>query len=152
MDTEIYEINSKTCALIQENTFSTIIIDNNETFTINYPINKVLNYNCAYYGSSFKGRLEGTKQLLGSKYKLPIIIEETREIIFFPTTSYRKDKCIWLSLKNISSYKEENNEVIVTFINKKQLKLNISYDSFENQLLRATKLLLILQNRKKNTK
>ncbi len=152
MDTETYEINSKTCALIQENNFSTTIIDNYNTFTINYPINKILNYNCEYYGSSFNGRLKGTKQALGSKYKLPIIIEETREIIFFPTTSYRGNNCIWLALKNISNYQEVKNKVIVTFTNKKQLKLNISYDSFENQLLRATKLLLILQNRKKNTK
>ena len=59
---------------------------------------------------------------------------------------------VWLALKNISNYQEVKNKVIVTFTNKKQLKLNISYDSFENQLLRATKLLLILQNRKKKHK
>lgn len=149
MNTQIYEINSSTCALIQKSELSTTIIEEKETKFINCPINKLINYSCAYYGSSLKGRLEGTKYALGSKYKLPIIIEETREIIFFPTTSYRNNNCAWISLKNISNYQRKGNKVTVQFKNNTNIDLDISYESFENQVFRATKLLLILQNRKK---
>ena len=33
---------------------------------------------CKYFGSSYQGRYEGTKNLIGMNYKLPIIIEESR--------------------------------------------------------------------------
>lgn len=149
MDTKTYEINSTTCALISEKDFSTTILDNYGITNINCPINELINYSCAYYGSSLQGRLDGAKLALGSKYKLPIIVEETREIIFFPTTSYRNNKCVWISLKNISNYRHKENKVIVLFKNNQTLTLDISYESFENQVLRATKLLLILKNHKK---
>lgn len=148
MNTKTYEINSTTCALITENNFSTTIIDINGITNIEYPINKLIDYSCSYYGSSFKGRLEGAKTVLGSKYKLPIIVEETREIILFPTTSYKNNECAWISLKNISDYKKNGNKVTILFKTNHQIDLNISYESFENQVLRATKLLLILKNRK----
>ncbi len=148
MYTEKYEINSSTCALIPNDDFSTRIIETQNIINIPYSTSNIIEYSCAYYGSSFKGRLNGSKCALGSKYKLPIIIEESREIIFFPTTSYESNNCAWISLKNISDYKKEANHVKVLFQNNTFIDLNISYESFENQVLRATKLLLILKSRK----
>ncbi len=148
MYTEKYEINSSTCALIPNDDFSTRIIETQNIINIPYSTSNIIEYSCAYYGSSFKGRLNGSKCALGSKYKLPIIIEESREIIFFPTTSYESNNCAWISLKNISDYKKESNHVKVLFQNNTFIDLNISYESFENQVLRATKLLLILKSRK----
>lgn len=146
---ETYEINSSTCALIPSTDFSTVIIETNKTITISLPTAKIINYSCAYYGSSFKGRLNGSKYALGSKYKLPIIIEESRDLIFFPTTSFENPTCIWISLKNISNYERKGHKVLVTFNNGKKIELQMSYESFENQVSRATKLLLILKSRKK---
>ena len=102
MLTEKYEINSSTCALIPNSDFSTRIIETYNIINVPYSVSNIIDYSCAYYGSSFKGRLCGSKNALGSKYKLPIIIEESREMIFFPTTSYESDTCAWISLKNIS--------------------------------------------------
>lgn len=149
MYTEKYEINSSTCALIPNNNFSTRIVETYNIINVPDSVSNIIDYSCAYYGSSFKGRLCGSKSALGSKYKLPIIIEESREMIFFPTTSYESDTCAWISLKNISNYKREENHVKVLFQNNTSIDLNISYESFENQVLRATKLLLILKSRKK---
>lgn len=145
---ENYEINASTCALIPKDDFSTIILEKNDTITTLTPIQKIINYSCAYFGSSFQGRINGSKHILGSKYKLPIIIEETKELIFFPTLSPENNECIWLSLTNITNYYNQQNKVIVKFNGNKQIELNISYESFENQMLRATKLLLILKSRK----
>ena len=148
MNIDKYEINSSTCALMPNNDLSTTIIENDNIINVPYSINNIIKYSCAYYGSSFKGRMQGSKYVLGSKYKLPIIIEESKELVFFPTNSYENESCIWISLKNISNYKKEDNHVKVLFHSNLSIDVNISYESFENQVLRATKLLLILKSRK----
>ncbi len=145
---ELYEINSKTCALVPNDNMSAQIIEENNNYNVLNSVQDILNYSCCYYGSSFKGRQSASKSILGSKYKLPIIIEETREIVFFPTSSYENNNCIWISLKNISNYQKSGNRVMVIFKNNTSITLNISYESFENQVLRATKLLLVLKSRK----
>ena len=33
-------------------------------------------FSCKYFGSSFEGRILGSKNILGSVYKAPIIVEE----------------------------------------------------------------------------
>ena len=147
MEQNFYEINKTTYALLSKNN-QTEIIDESGKKVINKQKNVILNYSCAYYGSSLKGRLEGSKAALGSKYKLPIIVEETQEIIFFPTSSPDNEDCCWISLNNIVNYEQNFKNVTVIFKNNTKINLNISYESFENQYLRASKLLLILKNRK----
>ena len=149
---EKYEINASTCALIPKDDFSTVIIEKQEEISVLLPIQKVIEYSCAYYGSSYNGRVDGSKSALGSKYKLPIIIEETRELIFFPTLSPENNECIWISLTNLANYKKVDNQVLIKFKENKEITINMSYESFENQVLRATKLLLILKSRKNEAK
>ena len=69
MYTEKYEINSSTCALIPNDDFSTRIIETQNIINIPYSTSNIIEYSCAYYGSSFKGRLNGSKCALVSKYK-----------------------------------------------------------------------------------
>ena len=82
------------------------------------------------------------------KYKLPIVIEEKHEIIFFPTKSTNHKDCEWIALNNIYSYEKNGFSTVVTFKNGVKIPFNISIESFENQLLRASKLHLIIKNRK----
>lgn len=142
-----YEINSETCAINYESKNSCSIIQDHEKLTIDESINQFLNYNCNYFGSSFEGRIKGSKQLLGMKYKLPIILEESQEIILFPTKSYRNNSS-WIALNKIKKYERGNKSTLVTFTSGETVKYDISYESFENQVLRATKLLMILKNNK----
>lgn len=142
-----YEISSKTCAVCYKSKNECVVLEGKKEKEIKLNIQKYINYNCEYYGSSFEGRKKGSKFILGMKYKLPIIIEESREIIFFPTKAYEQEECSWISLKNIISY-EGNKTTTVTFNTGIIKEFNISLESFENQMLRANKLLLILKSRK----
>lgn len=142
------EISSKTCALSFKSGKECTIIEGDREIDINMSLQEFMNYNCEYYGSSFEGRIKGSQLALGMKYKLPIIVEESREMIFFPTRAYNNENCSWISLNNIYSYKSQNSSTLVTFTSGKQYKFEISFESFENQVLRASKLLLILKNRK----
>ncbi len=145
-----YEINSETQAIIPIGEDKSKIIEANRTLIVNQTPMKIIDRSCKYFGSSYQGRFIGTKNLIGVSHKAPIIIEETREIIFFPTSSPRLNNCSWLSLKHLQNYKKSNNNSIILFNSGYLLNLDISYGILDNQVLRATRLESVLRLRKNN--
>ncbi|MEF9985326.1 MAG: competence protein ComK [Bacilli bacterium] len=145
---ESYEINRSTCAVIPIDENTSKIIEKNDSFIINQSVSKIIENSCRFFGSSYLGRHEGTKNLIGFNYKAPIIIEETNELIFFPTSSPRFNKCSWICLKSVKDYQRKNRISVVCFDNGQDLEIDISYESLENQILRATRLESILRSRK----
>ena len=143
-----YEINSETQAIIPIGDDKSKIIESGRTLIVNQSPMKIIDRSCKYFGSSYQGRFIGTKNLIGVSHKAPIIIEETKEIIFFPTNSPRLDNCAWLSLKHLQNYKKNNNNSIITFNSGYLLNLDISYGILDNQVLRATRLESVLRLRK----
>lgn len=148
MEKEDIEINKSTCAIIPIDSSHCKVVCEKD-YNLSFSTMEVIDYTCKYFGSSFNGRVEGSRFLLGSFYKLPIIIEEQTETIFFPTHSYKNKECAWLSLNLIKEYKKSGYNVEVIFNNGKKIFLPISFDSFEAQLFCSTKLLLMLQKRNK---
>ena len=135
-----YEINKGTLALIPINEKITQVVEIDDNFFISCSVNKIIETSCRSFGSTYLGRTEGTKALLGINYKAPIIISESNNIIFFPTASPRSSNCCWISLNNINNFKKENKNTIINFINNKEIKLNISSFVIENQIYKATML------------
>ena len=126
----------------------TKIIEKENIIEVDNKIQKIMENSCEYFGSSFEGRKKGTTNLIGVTHKSPIIIEETKGIIFFPTTSHRLEDCIWISLNNLKNYYKSNNNVVIEFNNGQKLNLNISYGVIDNQILRASRLDAVLRIRK----
>lgn len=145
---ESYEINLSTLAIIPLNNKMCKIIEEKDEFLVNESAFSIIDKSCKFFGSSYSGRFEGTKHLTGISYKSPIIIEETKNIIFFPTSSPRIVDCSWISLNNILTYKNVSGKTMLEFSNGYNLKLDISYNIVENQILRATRLDSILRKRK----
>lgn len=137
---EEYEINEDTQAIIPINEHQSRVYEKEEEYIVNMPSNKIISYNCSFYGSSYNGRCEGTKSLIGIKTKYPIIIEESRKIIFFPTSSTRGQQTNWISLNNIKNYDKDEISSIINFKNGKKLPIDISYYSLNNQYYRAMML------------
>ena len=98
-----YEINNDTLAIIPIDNYQSKIIEKNNEFIVNMTPIKIIDNSCQFFGSSYQGRFIGTKKLIGVSHKAPIIIEETRNIIFFPTNSPRLNECILKSLRNLSN-------------------------------------------------
>lgn len=142
-----YEINKDTIALIPIDDFNTKVIEKNSRFVVNMNTMKIIERSCNYFGSSYLGRHEGTKNLIGVSHKSPIIIEESRNMIYFPSTSPRLSGCSWFSLNHIIDYRDFNGKSIVYFENGESVEIDISIGSFDNQYLRATKLESILRKR-----
>lgn len=142
---------------ISENTLAVVGLKNGKTRIIEYNLDRlydlnsysIMDYGCNYFGSSYNGRAEGTKKIMGYSYKVPIIVEETSDLIFFPTTSPTFNNCIWFNLAGVLDIQEKFNVCIVTLINKKRIVVQASKSSLENQILRATRLKYLINGRKK---
>ena len=146
---EEYEINSATIAIVPIDNEISKVYEEEEEYIIQKSANSIIKKNCEFYGSSYEGRCVGTKSLTGIKTKFPIIIEESRNIIFFPTSSIRSKQSTWIALnkiKEINQTKQKNSQIL--FKNNNKIDLDISVRSLENQIIRATMLKSKLYERK----
>ena len=143
-----YFINRGTCAIIPISKEVSKVIEFEETFLVNKSTVEIMDESCKYFGSSYKGRLDGSKAILKMNYKLPIVIEDFNTTIFFPTSSPRFDDCIWICLNNIEHYSKNDHGSIITFSKECYLELDISYYSIENQIFRSTMLESLIRKRK----
>jgi len=144
----MYEISNNTYALLIVNPDSAKVIEEGKELFINQPVHKIISSSCRYFGSTLEGRMQGTKEMININYKPPIIIEESREMIFFPITSSFERQFHWIALHAVKNYQSLENQTLITFQNGELLTLPVSFSSFDNQYLRATKLLMILRRRK----
>lgn len=144
-----YEINEDTLAIVNDNNGMAKVYENDKEFYVNCSVKKIMEQSCEYFGSSFEGRKKATEKLIGVSYKPPIIVEESNEIIFFPTSSLRDVNNCWISLGHIKDYKQKNNTLQVNFKNGKSIKVFVSYVNIDRQILRATRLESTIRSRKK---
>ena len=149
---ENYEIGSQTLAIVPIDDERSRVYEEETEYIVNKSSNSIIKENCEYYGSSYEGRCIGTKNLTGIKTKYPIIIEESRNIIFFPTSSTKSKQSSWIALNKIKDIKKINYNSQIEFKNLEKIKLDISIYSLENQIVRATMLKSKLYERKLDEK
>ncbi len=142
-----YEINEGTLAILPKEEKSKVLEDSKE-YVINNTPYEIMDYSCKYFGSSYEGRKEGTKAILDINYKVPIIVENSKNIIFFPTNSPSAEDCCWISLKNIKKIEAADyNSTNIIFNNDISILIPVSRRTIENQILRASRLDLIMRDR-----
>lgn len=135
-----YLIGEETFALLP-NSKGTKIIEEYKSFIVNEATPNIVDRNCYMNGSSFLGRQKGSAYLIGTSYKPPILINGYKNIILIPTHSIRNKKCAWLNFHTIVTYYENNQKkTIVELKNSKKVVLEISYNIFDKQIARATRL------------
>lgn len=143
-----YEIGSQTLAIVPINNEISKVYEEQTEYIVKKSANSIIKENCEFYGSSYEGRCIGTKNLTGIKVKYPIIIEESRNIIFFPTSSIRNKQTTWIALNKIKNIERKNYKSQIEFKNQEKIDLDISIYSLENQVVRATMLKSKLYERK----
>lgn len=143
-----YEINKDTLAIVPIDEKKSKVIEKEQEFIVNRKVMDIIDDSCRYFGSSYSGRFEGTKKIIGVNYKSPIIIEESCGIIFFPTASPKFPSCCWICLNNIDDYQRCEEGTNVNFTSGQTLTLDISHSSFENQMIRSLRLAKIIKKRK----
>lgn len=142
-----YKISASTLAIIPEKK-KTKVYDDNRCYILKETVEELIDRNCCSNGANLIGRQKGTSYLLNSSYKPPIVINELDNLILVPTHSIRNIECSWIMLNNILNYKNINDKkTIIEFKNGKKVVINCSYNKFDRQIIRATRLESILRGR-----
>ncbi len=144
-----YVINLETLLLIPFGDNSTKVFEMEDEFIVKKDIMNIIKNSCLFFGSSLEGRKEGTKSLLKCSIKVPIIIEDSNNLIIFPTLSYKNEKNIWVVYNNLIDYeKYDLNNTLFLFKNNNDIKVNVKYNIVDNQVIRCLKLDTIIRKRK----
>ena len=143
-----YEISQGTLAIVPTEADNSLVYEDNERYIINEKPYQIMEESCKYFGSTYKGRKDSAKSMLGAEYKVPIIIEDTNNLIVFPTTSPTSEDCVWISLKRVKNIeKVDSFNTRIIFDNDQEIIVPSSFRSVENQLSRASRLDVILRKR-----
>ena len=142
-----YEINKNTVALIPKEN-KTIVYEGDNSFVVNKSPLKIVEESCEYFGSSLEGRQTGTSALVGFTHKVPVIIEESFDLIFFPTLSPKNSECSWLAYSHIFKPDKFKDKTIIELKNGKKILVDVSTAIIDSQLYRCSRLKDVLQMRK----
>ena len=144
-----YRVNDKTLAVLPKKKKKSRILENNKNYDLNISTHKVIEHSCEYFGVSYNSRVEGSSKFIKSRYKTPIIIEETSRLVFFPINSPTKKNALWVSYNNISEYFPCKNQrhTIIKFKNGYKMEVDVSFYSFNQQFLKASRLSAVLNDR-----
>ena len=134
-----YIIKDTTVALLKkENKTICYNVDNYEV--INKYINKILEENCIFHGSSMQGRIKSIKNILKIKYRVPILISEAENIILMPMNSLRNKECLLIVANKIIDYEDMKNFLRIKCFQNITFDVKISKYSFEKMLINIIKL------------
>ena len=144
-----YEISKGTLAILPNEKNSSLVYEDDNRYIIKETPFQIMEDSCKYFGSTYEGRKDGAKEMLGAEYKVPIVVEDSSNLIVFPTTSPLSEDCVWISLKRVEKIEKiDANNTKIIFDNKIEIIVDSSYRTIENQLSRASRLDLILRNHK----
>lgn len=144
-----YEISKGTLAILPNEKNSSVVYEDDDRYIIKQTPYQIMEESCKYFGSTYEGRKDGAREMLGAEYKVPIVIEDSSNLIVFPTTSPLSEDCVWISLKRVEKIEKiDANNTKIIFDNKTEIIVDSSYRTIENQLSRASRLDLILRNHK----
>jgi competence protein ComK len=109
---------------------------------------EIIKKSCRLNGSSYEGRKEGSRQLIGITHKIPITINSANSMYFFPSASPNHHRCVWISHEHVDSFKKfDSNSTLVSFRNKQSIVLPVSLHIFQNQMQKTALLRTKLMQR-----
>lgn len=147
-----YEINEDTMAIMPISYYETLVKEKDREFLVNKNAYEIMEESCEYYGSTISGRVKAAKKILDCPYKTPLLIEESENIIFFPTKSSKDETCQWINNNYVSRVIKNNKKSKILFTNGEELELDISKLSLDNQVSRSSRYENILRKRKLSEK
>lgn len=144
-----YEINVETLLIVPYGKCKSKVYEFDSEYEVNMSPLAIIKNSCLYFGSSYEGRKAAIKDMLGIDMKVPIIIEDGKNIIFFPTSSCVNRNSIWISYQNLLKYtKIDEFSTVLYFRGNKKIEVNSKYNLIDNQIIRCIKLDTLLVKRK----
>lgn len=143
-----YVINSDTLCFFQDmnNKNEVFIIEKNKKLKLNMDCMKFMNRCCCCFGRSYNSQREYIINKFNYYIKTPIVVSDYNMYIFFPTTSPKSNKCIWISYNNVDRYVKNEGYTKIYFDGGKVLNLNTKYTTIDNQITKCIKIERYLNN------
>jgi len=147
-----HEITPLTMAILpnyeENNAKSSHVLEESREYIVHSAPTKVIDNACKFFGSSLKGRIEGTKDISGITHKSPIVVDPSSGMYFFPTASPMNESCSWIAHSHIDQiFPKENNQTEILFKNGKRILFDVSYGSMLNQVHRTAQFRYSLEER-----
>lgn len=146
----MYEIDLSTLMLIGIDDSRTLVVTLGKEFIVDECAKKIIDNSCKYFGSTLVERIKATQRVVNIRSKVPIIIENSRNIIFFPLKSCREKSNIWISFNNLVRYEKKDDVTYLYFKENKVQKLDFSYYIIDNQVTRSLLLDYEMNKRRKS--
>lgn len=109
---------------------------------------KVMDENCRLHGSSFRGLLEGSREITQSSHKPPIVLDKVLNMYYFPVESPIKKTCTWIAHSHVRAIRNyPNNQTNILFHNNRTLTLDISHPVVFRQLNKTAQYRCTLTDR-----
>ncbi|MGM8214713.1 competence protein ComK [Bacillaceae bacterium W0354] len=145
-------INSDTLAVvpyqISKDLYGSYVLETQKDYYTHLSPKQLVDSSCQYFGASLQGRLAGTRAVFGVNRKPPISIEPNCGLFFLPTNSPNSVDCIWLAHSHIDYLERiKPKQTKVHFNSGKQLVIDISYVSLNNQIQRTAQYRHLLLER-----
>lgn len=139
----MYNITQDTKALLcqKHSPYPTIIYERNEQIKSKQRLIDILSHNCLQHGSSLNGRFEFAEETLGTKVKLPIIVNPEMGIFMVPIRSLRNESCGVLSYYQIKRYESKFRGTYIKFHDGTDTYIDISWRSFDQQFKKTSHLI-----------
>ncbi|WP_163971991.1 competence protein ComK [Oceanobacillus halotolerans] len=150
-----YEITPVTLAVIAHvdatGNHVSYVLEEEGDYYVSVSPTKIIDHACKFFGSSLRGRQDGTKEICGITHKAPISIDPISGMYFFPTSSPSSNKCSWISHSHVTHVKPRNQKgTEIVFKNGKTALLEMSHGSAMNQLHRTAEFRYRLDARLKH--
>lgn len=95
-----YEINDETLVLVPMKENKCEVIEKTGNIPLDENTFKVIEHSCDYFGVKYKYRVSATFKFIKTKYRPPVMIEESSKTIFFPVSADAKeDNCGFVLIK-----------------------------------------------------
>lgn len=150
--TPTHEITPLTIAVLahreEDGGSSTCILEEEAKYYVKNSPSKLINDACEFFGSSLRGRQEGTRHISGITHKAPIAIDPYSGMYFFPTISPSSPDCSWIAHTHVHRvYEAANQQTKIVFKNGKTITLGVSVGSIINQVNRTAQYRYLLDTR-----
>ncbi len=151
---EDYEINPRTMFIIPvkygSKTYSKIYEVDDVFLSPLSPL-EIIKRSCNYFGVDYESRRKGSRNIIGNKRKLPIVVELFNHLLFFPTLSPCSKECIWIAYEQVKDYQRIGPlESLIIFYNKQSHRFPVPYSTIEAQMFKTSLLKTRLMQRIEN--
>jgi competence protein ComK len=125
-----------------------IYVSDKKPVLINKKALTIIQKSCLHHLSTYDGRREASKQMLGVKSKLPVVIDSIDGTYLFPISSHLKPDCVWIALSHVKELKIiDKKKTEVLFKDGQKVMVNASllvvFSQLElaNELRKRTKIM-----------